>query len=204
MELLIEFKRYPEEQAIIGRLLMAYGEMEFGVAKLLGHAFDGDDNIAARLFFRVHGEGPRIDVADAILRRFFTHLKLAGQWSNTVGALRYCKAVRNQYAHCNWLADSSRPLTFINMDTDVSSPDGELMLLLYPTSLAVLKEQQKFFEYATDWLYFLDCQCRRRSGIEAPDPPEPKSIPQPPKHNRRKTPPPTQAPKTPQKGPLEG
>jgi hypothetical protein len=110
-----------------------------------------------------------------------------GQWTNAFGALRYCKDVRNQYAHCNWYSDEGRPLTFVNLERDTASPEGTLNIQLYPTDLALLRKQHDYFEYANDWLYFLDCRCRKVKEEKVPEPSVPKSIPQPPKHNRPKT-----------------
>ncbi len=186
MRLLLEFDEHPQEQALVGRMLMAYGEFESQTAKLVGHAFDGNYALGGRIFWRVHGAAARIDVADAIIRPFFESIGLLGQWSNALGALRYCKDIRNQYAHCNWFTEKGKPLTFINFDKDVASPEGELMLQLYPTDLTLLQKQCEYFEYTNDWLFFLDCRCRRRRGVSAPDAVAPKSIPQPPKHNRPK------------------
>lgn len=188
MRLLIEFDGFSEEQRIVGQMLMAYGEFEFVLASIVGYSI-GDEHAGARIFFRVHGESARLDVADAILRPYFEKLGLNGQWGNALGASRYCKDIRNQYAHSNWLTPKNDVLTFVNMDSDVASPDGPLMLQLYPTDLSLLKKQREYFEYTNDWLYFLQCRCRRKSGLESPDPATPKSIPQPPKHNRPKKPP---------------
>ncbi len=187
MQLLLEFDDFPEEKIIIGMLLMAYAEFEVNMAKLVGYAMGGKDmDRGVRILFRVHGEGPRLDVVDAIVRPFFDGMKLAGQWSNTLGALRYCKDIRNQYAHCHWFSDEGKPLTFINLDNDADRPEGELQLQLHPTDVVLLRKQCVYFEYANAWLYFLDCRCQLARREESPDPPVPKSIPQPPKHNRSK------------------
>ncbi len=66
--LLLEFDSFPEEKAIVGEMLMAYGEIEFALVRLIGTFFQEDNDTAARILFRVKGEGPRLDVADAILR----------------------------------------------------------------------------------------------------------------------------------------
>jgi hypothetical protein len=196
MRLLIEFDDYKEEQALIGRMLMAYGEFEFSLAGLMAYAFGytGEESgeradQGARIFFRVNGEAARLDVADAILRPYMATLGLPGQWGNCLGALRYCKDIRNQYAHCNWLK-KPEGLFFLNMDRDAGSSDGILILQLYPTDLTLLKKQHEYFEYAEDWLFFLRCRCQKVAGREALDPPTPKSIPQPPTSNRPKKPPP--------------
>lgn len=183
MRLLLEFSDYPKEQHLVGRMIMAYGEFEFEVARLLGYAINGDQDTACRIFFRVNGEAARLDVADAIVRPFFDKLRLTGQWSNALGALRYCKSVRNQYAHCNWIADVGRPLSFVNMDQDANSADGTLNVRLYPTDLALLEKQHQYFEYCSDCLYYLSCRCRKYTGQASPDPEAPKSISPPPRDN---------------------
>jgi hypothetical protein len=146
LRLLLQLLGYEKEQQTVGRLLMAYGEFEVEVARLMGYAFGGDEDTAARVFFRVNGEAARLDVADAILRPFFNKLNLAGQWSNALGAMRYCKNVRNQYAHCSWFANEGGPLSFTNMDKDADSPDGILKSHLYPTDLGLLRKQEEYFE----------------------------------------------------------
>lgn len=120
MRLLIEFDGFEEEQRLIGQMLMAYGGFEFIMGGILGYAI-GDEHAGARIFFRVHGEAPRIDVLDAILRPNFSRLNVVGQWTNALGAIRYCKDIRNQYAHCQWHSTDGH-LTFSNMDKDVASP----------------------------------------------------------------------------------
>src|SRR5262249_27618216 len=100
MRLLIEFDKYPDELSLVGQMLLAYSEFEFELAKLIGHFLEGDTDRAARVFWRIQGEAARIEVADAILRPFFEKHNLAGKWCNALGALRYCKNIRNQYAHC--------------------------------------------------------------------------------------------------------
>ena len=189
MRLLIEFDEFEKEQSLVGRMLMAYGEFEFEVARLLGYAIPGGNDTAGRLLFRVNGEAARLDVADALLRSFFEKLKLGGQWGCAFGALWYCKDIRNQYAHCTWHSETGKPLTFMLMDKDADSPDGTLMVQLYPTDLPLLEKQHEYFEYTLDWLYYLGCECRKHLGEQAPALKAPKSIPQPPKHNRPKTPP---------------
>jgi hypothetical protein len=191
MPLVYEFKDFPKEQELVGDMLLAYGQLEFDVARLIGFALPSGDDMAGRLLFRVNGEAARLDVADAILRPFFETVGISGQWGNALGALRYCKNVRNQYAHCQWHIPDRQPpeLCFINLDRDADSPDGTLHVQLYPTDLRLLKKQHEYFNYTILWLYCLTCACQRRAGQEVHVPSVPKSIPQPPLHNLPKNPP---------------
>lgn len=182
MNLLFVFENFKQEQALVGRMLMAYAEFEFEVTRLMGYALPGDT--AARIIYRVKGEAARLDVADAVLRPFFEKLKIGGKWANTLGALRYCKNVRNQYAHCDWhIREDTNELCFINLDRDADSSDGVLNVQLYPTDLSLLQKQHQYFEYTADWLWHLTGTCRRAEGKDTPAAQAPKSIPQPPLHN---------------------
>jgi hypothetical protein len=51
MRLLLEFKEYEKEQELVGRMLMAYGEFEVEVARLMGYAIAGENDTACRVFF---------------------------------------------------------------------------------------------------------------------------------------------------------
>src|SRR6476646_8092448 len=133
----------------------------------MSYALPSEDT-APRILFRVNGEAARLDVADAILRPFFEALKLGGQWGCTLGALRYCKNVRNQYAHCNWHSDEQRHLCFHNMDRDADSRDEILNVHLYPTDLDLLQKQHQYFEYTLDWVWYLTCECRKHKGQASP------------------------------------
>jgi hypothetical protein len=135
----------------------------------------------------VNGEGARLNVADAILRPFFNTLNLAGQWVDALDALRYCKDVRNQYAHCEWFTEDG-PLSFTNLEKGARSPaNGILHSRFYPTDLKLLQKQEQYLEHANDWLFYLSCQCRQHAGEASPVSQVPTFIPQPPLHNRKKS-----------------
>ncbi len=194
MRLLINFTNHLKARELVGLMIMAYGEFEFEVAGIMSYAIDGGPDTAARIFFRVNGEAARLDVADAILRPFFDKLTLGGRWGNALGALRFCKNVRNQYAHCQWHPDAHN-LYFFNLDRDGrDSLEGELIVNPYPTNLELLQKQYEYFEHTLDWLYYLSCECRGHKGEESARPPVPKSIPQPQLHIRPKKP--LQSPET--------
>lgn len=185
MMLVYEFENFKQEHDLIGQMLIAYGELEFDLANVMHYAIPDGKNTAARIIFRVNGEAARLDVADAILRPFFEKLNLVGQWSNALGALRFCKNIRNQYAHCNWhVRQGTGELCFINLERDADSSDDTLNVQLYPTDLRLLQKQHQYFHYTLVWLWHLHCECRRKRGDkDVPSSAAPKSIPQPPLHN---------------------
>jgi len=182
--LLVEFDPFPEEKALVGEMLMAYGEIEFALVRLISVAFQDDTSIAVRILFRVKGEGPRLDVADGILRPALGKIGLGGLWGNAIGAAKCCKDIRNQYAHCHWWHKEGDPLSFINLDTHAASREGDVMIQFEPVDLTLIKKQHQFFEYTTLLLYFLDQEYRRKAGLPSTlDLKAPVSVPQPPKSN---------------------
>ncbi|HKY86720.1 MAG TPA: hypothetical protein VJL90_08180 [Pseudorhodoplanes sp.] len=179
MRILTEFDRFPEEKDLVGSLVVGYGEIEFSLMSCVGLVcMDGDMNRAARVLFRVPGEAARINVADALLKPALMTVKLDGQWSNAVGALRHCKTIRNQYAHCHWTAFEG--LEFANLDEAAGSSEGVAMVKIRRIDLTLLRQQMGYFEYAVTWLYHLYGEYEKRTGklptqyVDAPkvvDPP---------------------------------
>jgi hypothetical protein len=128
---LIEFNDFPQHRELVGRLLIAYGELEFIVVHCLGEALNITPSAAVRILFRVRGEAARIGVADAIARPAFIKVGLGDQWGTAIGAAKKCLKYRNLYAHCHWrLIDGV--LRFMDLDEEaIESPatDEHLGLL---------------------------------------------------------------------------
>jgi hypothetical protein len=183
-KLLSEFEERPKEKSLLGEMLLAYGEIEFLMVRILAAFFDHREDTSARVLFRVRSEGQRLDVADAILRPEMDKLKLSGKWGNAIGAARHCKEIRNQYAHCHWWHDEERDLCFLSLDADAAKADGEMQVHFQPIDLKLIEQQHAYFQYTLDFLFFLDSEVRKMLGIETTHGfPEPKSIPQPRKSN---------------------
>lgn len=185
---LIEFKDFPQHQRLVGRLLIAYGELEFAMMGCLVSALDISPAAATRILFRVRGEKARIEVADAIARPPFIKIDLGDQWGCAIGAARKCVKYRNQYAHCHWqLID--RVLRFIDLDAEAESPpiDDDLTVDYIPLKLDLLQRQNDYFEYALDWFYYLRLEYLKRAGrLTSHDLVVPKSIPAPPRYDQPK------------------
>ena len=179
---LFEFRNYPREREIVGKLLIAYGEIEFALLSCLRQVLDNDVDTATRILFRVKGEGARIEVADAIMRPAFMRRKLGGKWSGAIGAARKCKAIRNQYAHCHWqLLGEPGKLYFLNLDIDAQAAEGPIKASHIPLLLSLLEKQETYFVYALDCLYYLEAEYKKLAGRSSShDQVWPKSIPAPP------------------------
>jgi hypothetical protein len=184
MALLIEFTGLPKEKALIGEMVMAYGEIEFGLVSIITFIFDGDGERAARVLFRVNGEGPRLAVADAIIRPELAKIGLAGKWDNAYGAAKHCKNIRNQYAHCHWQNHLPLGLSFMNLDAMASGRGDNLTVTFEPIDLALIESQHQYFDYTTKLLYFLAGAYQvKRGRLPTHDYEFPKSIPPPPLSN---------------------
>ena len=186
--ILIEFTNFPREREIIGQLLIAYGELEFALMGCLRQALSGDIDTATRVLFRVRGESARIEVADAIIRPAYAKVGLEAKWGNAIGAVRVCKNIRNQYAHCHWQVLKDGVLRFMNLDVDAAVSEGSVQPRLIPLSLDLLERQFLYLEYALDWLYFLDVEYQVLAGrLSSHNLTEPKSWPAPPLFDRPKS-----------------
>lgn len=184
--LLSEFDKFPEEKALIGEMLMSYGEIEFALVGCISEALSVSHHISGRIFFRVQGEGARLAVSDAILRPVFLKHKLQDQWIAAYAASRFCKGIRNQYAHCHWM-ETGGQLQFMDLDDDAKTNGEFLTVAVRPIDLSLIRRQHEYFEYAQARTYFLLDRLKRalgKPGLDSEPFPEPKSIPQPPRDNR--------------------
>jgi hypothetical protein len=182
--ILSEFKDYPQEKILIGEMLLTYGEIEFALMACIAETMGNDGDTSARILFRVRGEDPRLEVADAIIRPAFRKVGLEGKWSNANGAVRLCKNIRNQYAHCHWQLHEGQ-LWFMNLDAMTQSSGEEMPVTLIPVELDLIQYQHAYFEYALDWLYHLQDAYPKKAGRIPPhDFPEPKSVPAPPLYRK--------------------
>jgi hypothetical protein len=183
--LLTEFSDYPEERAMIGDMLLIYGEIEFAAMACIAEIMGNDGNDSVRILFRVRGEGARLEVTDAICRPALRKFDLEGKWGSAIGAARLCKNIRNQYAHCHWQIYEDR-LCFLNLDAVAQSSADNIQVAPIPIELDLIQYQHAYFEYAIGWLYFLQSEYPKKLGREpAHDFPEPKSIPAPPLYRKQ-------------------
>ena len=146
------FQRFPNEAAILGRFIPAYGEMEFIFAWCAGHVM-GDNNIALKLAFRLRSESNRFDACDALIREPAFSLGLEKQYLDTFNALRWCRKIRNQYAHCHWQEHHREGLFFIDLEP-AAKEHGGFQYDWKHVDLALLEDQQAYFVYGLECLNF--------------------------------------------------
>jgi len=179
------FHRFPNEAAIIGRLLAGYAELEIDLLHCVTVARE-DFDATLKAMFRIRGETAHINVGDALGRQIYDKLQLGADFEMAVSAMRYCLKIRNQYAHCNWYDDRSGRLAFVNVEEiakgnqPISGFDNLTRLYV---DVPVLEEQEQYFGYAGDLIAYANYEGRFRKGKLKTQPlPKPAYVSQPPLH----------------------
>lgn len=183
-----EFLRFPNEAAIIGRLLAGYGELEFSLCFLVQFALSDQDK-AFKALFRARGETQRIDIADALARQHYRSAGLGTPYEEGVGAMRYCLRIRNQYAHCHWADHHELGLRFIDLEELTARDEHNLVdltkLTFYQLDVPTLARQEAFFRYTEDLLTHVNFEFRIRAGLVKANPHRsPQKIERPPLHKQ--------------------
>lgn len=177
------FDQCPNEFAIIGKLLAAYGDMEFDLMYSVAvvHSID----MAIKTMFRPRGESARVEIADAMAREAYTKRGLETPWSEAIGNFKYCLRVRNQYAHCNWFWRSDTGLGFVDLQEMALAKTHLRMqnLTVYPLDLKLLQEQEEYFAYVQSCLrYLTNAYARKALKPVIFDYPKPAKAQQPIQH----------------------
>jgi hypothetical protein len=177
--------RRAAEAKILGRILLAFGELEYMIANGADVATDQGDSVK-RALYRLRNTQGRIDAADAFMRSKFAAAGLARDYETMMSAVRYCLKIRNQYAHCNWGDDQSLAkggLFFADLREAAGATDGWEHQWKH-VSPRLLRDQEAYFVYAQDWLFHLEPERLLRAGRLSRNPfPAPLERERPPLHN---------------------
>ena len=175
-------RRYPKEAAIVGHLVLSYGELELIITKALGAAL-GNEPVAMRTMFRLIGERNRIEAADALMREGYCAFGLEGQYGTAIGAMKQCTKIRNQYAHCHWGDQDGAGLFF----TDLQDPARSATTFDYwwrHVDVPLLEQQAGYFDFAAEAMQFIHVELVLRQGKSQSHPfLMPKGQKPPPLHN---------------------
>jgi hypothetical protein len=182
------FARHPTAATYVASMLAGYGELEYFWSQCLG-AVLRDDNAALHMLFRVRGEKARLDIADAILAPRFGAVGLAGEYANALGAMHWCRRVRNQYAHSHWTREGGDLCIFSMEDAAKRTDDGsDPPISVRPLKLSLLSDQERYFLYTLRALKHLRAAYLLTTGQEtgqstSPPSAPPKAMPQPKMHS---------------------
>lgn len=151
------FHRHPQEAAIIGRLTVAFSELEYIMCATAGRAANNFHPVLKSLY-RMRAIGARIGAADALMRPAFQQINKTGEYAVMLGALKYCLSIRNQYGHCSWGDEAGYPgLFFANLEESAAAADG-WELEWFHVDVSLLAEQENYFVYTQTLQYHLEGQ----------------------------------------------
>lgn len=169
MAILRAFQDFPNEAALIGRMLAGYADLEIDLMHC-AKAVRGDLDVALKTMFRGRGNAQRINIADALGRQPYRDLGLGAEFERGIGAVRYCLKIRNLYAHCTWWNDNSGQLAFANLEElaqeNVAVTDLHGLTVNHVT-VPHLRAQFDYFEHADNVLIGLIQEGNRRAGRPA-------------------------------------
>jgi hypothetical protein len=178
------FKRFPQHAALIGRILVAFGELEYAFCRNAGLILDNYITVA-RLLYNQRQTSSRIESADILVRPVFEAHNLLVEHENAYAMVRHCLTIRNQYAHCNWADDASQPesgLFFADLQTSAKRPDFEHSWK--HVDVPLLTDQEQYFSDTLEWLDFLKHEIALKKGqLSSHAWPKPSERTPPPLHN---------------------
>ncbi|WP_155305748.1 hypothetical protein [Desulfosarcina widdelii] len=176
------FIKFNNEGIIIGRLLVAYADIELSLFHCVNVTRDDFDTVY-KAMFKERGESRRIGMADTFGRQNYHKLGLGTQFEMAISSVRYCLKIRNQYAHCVWYDDSSGFLAYANLEEGTESNKAVhnfKELTIRHIDIATLNLQEQYFEYTDSLLAWVNFEGRRIAGKPSKPPkPAPKQIKQP-------------------------
>jgi hypothetical protein len=153
-------QRFPNEAAIIGRLIPAYGEFEYIFAYCAGHVL-GDPDRAIKLAFRLRSEINRFDACDALIRKPAIEFGIEKEYLDTHSAMAYCRKIRNQYTHCHWESHPRAGLFFVDLEPSAKK-DAPIKYDWKHVDEALLRKQEGYFIYCLECLNFLQGALQER------------------------------------------
>ena len=161
MSFMPAFDRFPVEGAIIGKMVVGYGELEMDWLTCLEAVF-GNFKTAARVMYRLRTEANRFDVGDAVLKPYYEKLDMSADYDQAYGVFNRCKKIRNNHAHCHW-ADSAGNLFYTIFEDAVKSRGDDSSLSFFHVDLKLLQKQLDLFEHCQDHLMYLRYEARART-----------------------------------------
>jgi len=160
------FDRHPRQATLIGRIVLAYGEIEFSVCRNAGHALDMLAEILNTLY-KTRASSARIDFAQSIIAQECKELGLLETLETCVAMVATCTKIRNRYAHCNW-ADTpghkKSGLFYADLENSEFETNTEFFHHFRHVTPRILKGQLDYFAYTMEWLQFLNHEIAVKQG----------------------------------------
>jgi hypothetical protein len=187
------FRRHPKSAAVIGRLVVGYGEIEFLLAWTAGAALASQNAIpiglskpehrqqyeheALTLFFKERGGKERIRKAGRIISPTASIVGLHKELCDALLIVRRCYSIRNMFAHCQFDDNyRKRGLFFVDLEDAVRKPP--LVIITRHASASSLETAESYFDLATSYLNYLQQAILVRNQLAlGPELSKPQKIP---------------------------
>jgi hypothetical protein len=160
------FRIFPDEGAILGRLLTGYTDIEYQLCFCAGMG-GGDVAKAITDIFSRRGETRRVSIADKLGGAGYSAAGLGAEFDEAIEDVILCLNIRNQYAHCIWHDPRVGKLAFAHME-EIASPTGPgadpINLTFKFLDVPLLNHQEQFFFYTRDTLNYLNYRRRQIVG----------------------------------------
>jgi hypothetical protein len=149
------FERHPAEAALIGRIVVHFGELEVTFCQNNCTALNTLIPLMKALY-NLKATSSRIDFLDGLIRNFYLGHSLEKEYDIAISMLRYCLRIRNLFAHCNWADDITGvyPGLFY-ADLQDSAKTLDLRHDWKHVDVALLQKQEDYFGETMEWLTFL-------------------------------------------------
>jgi hypothetical protein len=171
-------EHFPNEAAIIGRMVVGFGELEYMACSLAAKCMP-EYEATLRVFYSLRATSARIDSADMLMRAKYAAKGFQAQQETALKAVSLCLRIRNQYAHCMWGDHHEGGLFFADLQ------DSAKRMSWHPdwkhVGVPLLEKQEKFFGYTRLWLFYLEQVIPEVSQYQPF--PEPPAQSPPPLHN---------------------
>ncbi len=169
MSFLRAFQSFPNEAALVGRMVAGYADLEIDLMHCAKEVSGGLDHVL-KAMFRIRGNADRIDVADALARQAYHRVGIGAQYEAAIAAVRFCLRIRNLYAHAAWWDDNTGQLAFANL-AELAKGNVLVTNLLGLTvnhvTVRHLEAQLAYFDHADDSLVWVIQEGNRLAGRPA-------------------------------------
>jgi hypothetical protein len=175
------FTDQPKEGEAVGRMVLAFGEIEYLLSFMAAWNSHSTDEML-RVLYRIGATSSRLAAADAIVRAVCIERNLIEEYDVAYSAIIWCLRTRNRYAHCNWGGGFSG-LFFVDLQ-DVAKAETGFEHKWRHVDLPLLEKQERHFLYVLEWLEYLSEEILVRAGSkESHIFPKPPMRQPPPAHN---------------------
>lgn len=185
--------QHPDERDLIGKIILAYGVLEVSLLECVRSALNGDIYTATRVLYRLKSESNRLEVADALVRHKMAEQKLGAAWEDAYGAFKFCKNIRNSYAHSTWISDPHGTLRFGDLEKSAKTAVGQSKISFRPLTKPILEKQFAYFAREDHLILWCLDQYQKATGLprKLPDNQhvtKPKRVPRPRPDSRGEAP----------------